>query len=472
MSGIYKAGVIGSVRSSCCSEMLTDARKGYYERFPYDQRSIRSIYYTRQYNVNRLTQVRLPSFPFSSLLMPSQLTNPDILISHDWPQSIERQGNLKALLKLRPGFRTSVDADTLGSPPSMLLLKSLKPKWWFAGNMHVRFEAEVNYARDTERTQRGEQNQKSGVGKEKEIQDNERTTKILALIPILTSLPTLPSLANLHSFLPAGNRLPPSSSPVQLTFDPEWLAITRAFHPFLSLEHAQVPFPREAEAERFLRYAREWVGRNVFQVPEGRDQSLPISQPSYQAQGQEDGGGKQLSQAEGGAQHQPQAEGEAPQLNDGTSHPSQSEGRTESPPKYTRKLVEEVQRFVKTAPGVEETPEREWKGQRTFSFSFLRPHLCRLCVSLSICMLFLKNFSMLFYQIVRASLSTYTLFSSFSLVFALFPTFIPVFFSPARIPRHMVSAFCRVSIWLFPSPFPFLMTSFLFELPLHFFLPS
>ena len=42
--------------------------------------------------------------------------------------------------------------------------------------MHVRFEAEVKHACDTEGTQ-GER----GVGKEKEIQDNERTTKFLAL---------------------------------------------------------------------------------------------------------------------------------------------------------------------------------------------------------------------------------------------------------------------------------------------------
>ena len=169
--GYIKGAIIDSVcssLSSCYSEKLADARKGYYERLPYDQGSMRSIYHTRQYNVNRLAQVRPASFPLSSLLIPSQLTNPDIFLSHDWPQSIERHGNLKAPLKLRPGFRASVDADTLGSPPLMMLLKRLKPKWWFAGHLHVRFEAEVKHARDAEETQRG-------------IQDNERTTKFLAL---------------------------------------------------------------------------------------------------------------------------------------------------------------------------------------------------------------------------------------------------------------------------------------------------
>ena len=217
MSGIYKAGDyrLGMFSFFLLSEKPVDERKGYYERLPYNQRSMRSIYHTRQYNVNRLAQVRLPSFPFLLLLMPSQLTNPDIFLSHDWPQSIERHGNLRALLKLKPGFRASVHADTLGSPPLMMLLKTLKPKWWFAGHIHVRFQAEVKHARDTQGTQRGKQVQEAGLGKEKEVQDNERTTRFLALdkclpgrdfleVPILSHF----SPPLLTSFFLAGNRLP------------------------------------------------------------------------------------------------------------------------------------------------------------------------------------------------------------------------------------------------------------------------
>ncbi|KIJ95646.1 hypothetical protein K443DRAFT_682865 [Laccaria amethystina LaAM-08-1] len=345
MSGIYKAG---------------DYRLGYYERLPYDQRSMRSIYHTRQYNVNRLVH----------------LTNPDIFLSHDWPQSIEHHGNLKTLLKLRPGFRASVNADTLGSPPLMMLLKRLKPKWWFAGHMHVRFEAEVKHARDAEGTQRGErgkQNQMAGVGKEKEIQDDKQTTKFLALDKCLPGRDFLEVID-----FPTASSYP---SPAQLTFDPEWLAITRAFHPFLSLEHAQVPFPREAEAERMVRDAREWVGRNVFQVPEGQDQPLPVSQPPRHAQGQGDGRTKQLPRTDGGARRRPQGEGEAKPPHDGTSHQSQSDGRPEPPLKCRPKLVEEIQRFVKTAAGVEETPEREWKAQPS---TYTNPQTAAFCEMLDI----------------------------------------------------------------------------------------
>ncbi|EDR00833.1 uncharacterized protein LACBIDRAFT_312833 [Laccaria bicolor S238N-H82] len=81
--------------------------------------------------------------------------------------------NLKALFKLRPGFRASVDADTLGSSPLMTLCD--------VGHMHVMFEAEVKHARTdaqgTQKGERGKRNQKAGIGKEKDIQDNQRTTK-------------------------------------------------------------------------------------------------------------------------------------------------------------------------------------------------------------------------------------------------------------------------------------------------------
>ena len=140
--------------------------------------------------------------------------------------------------------------------------------------------------------------------------------------------------------------------------------------------------------------------RNVFQVPEGRDQQrLHVSKPPHLAQ---DDVVKQLLQTDDRAEREPQAEGKA-------NPPSQSDGRTESPPKYRPKLVEEVQRFVKTAPGVEETPEREWKAQRTFSFSSSFLSTC-LGFVLPVFLHFSRS-----YQLVRASLSTLTHFSLFSL---------------------------------------------------------
>lgn len=52
-------------------------------------------------------------------------------------------------------------------------------------------------------------------------------------------------------------------TPPVLSFDPEWLAISRAFHPWLSTTRAQRAFPQEAEARKMVAKELEWVMRNV-----------------------------------------------------------------------------------------------------------------------------------------------------------------------------------------------------------------
>lgn len=75
----------------------------------------------------------------------SQLSSPDIFLSHDWPQYIERHGDTQGLLRRKPFFRQDVQTGNLGSPPLMGLLRTLKPKWWFSAHLHVRFQATVQH---------------------------------------------------------------------------------------------------------------------------------------------------------------------------------------------------------------------------------------------------------------------------------------------------------------------------------------
>ncbi|KAJ6591369.1 lariat debranching enzyme, C-terminal domain-containing protein [Mycena sp. CBHHK59/15] len=56
---------------------------------------------------------------------------------------------------------------------------------------------------------------------------------------------------------------PPPHPYPQLTYDPEWLAISRAFHPFLSLSHGQRAFPPEEAARALVAEARAWIAENV-----------------------------------------------------------------------------------------------------------------------------------------------------------------------------------------------------------------
>ena len=54
-----------------------------------------------------------------------------------------------------------------------------------------------------------------------------------------------------------------------LSFDPEWLAINRAFHPWLSTTRHQPSFPEEAEARAMVSKELEWVIHNVKQDERG-----------------------------------------------------------------------------------------------------------------------------------------------------------------------------------------------------------
>jgi lariat debranching enzyme len=55
----------------------------------------------------------------------------------------------------------------------------------------------------------------------------------------------------------------------RLTYDPEWLAITRAFHPYLSTDYQQRPFPDERQARQMVEQELEWVRRNVGKGGDG-----------------------------------------------------------------------------------------------------------------------------------------------------------------------------------------------------------
>lgn len=49
----------------------------------------------------------------------------------------------------------------------------------------------------------------------------------------------------------------------KLTFDPEWLAITRAFHPYMSTRRRQADYPDEATARASVAEEMKWVKSNV-----------------------------------------------------------------------------------------------------------------------------------------------------------------------------------------------------------------
>ncbi|KAJ2008638.1 lariat debranching enzyme [Coemansia sp. RSA 2322] len=110
-----------------------DYAKGHYERPPFRGPERSSMHHVRSYEAFKMLQIR------NSL---------DIVVSHDWPQFIERYGNTAELLRQKPFFEDEVKQGNLGSPVNAMLLEHLRPAWWFSAHMHLRFQAEVG-AQDT-----------------------------------------------------------------------------------------------------------------------------------------------------------------------------------------------------------------------------------------------------------------------------------------------------------------------------------
>ncbi|CAG8499496.1 7428_t:CDS:10 [Scutellospora calospora] len=111
LSGIYKQ---------------RDYGLGHFETFPYTNDTIRSIYHVRRYEMFKLNMIRQPI---------------DIFLSHDWPENITRFGNENRLKQIKRGLAPDIEKVRLGNPYCELLLYKLKPRYWFAAHLHVKFAA-------------------------------------------------------------------------------------------------------------------------------------------------------------------------------------------------------------------------------------------------------------------------------------------------------------------------------------------
>eukprot|EP00698_Gefionella_okellyi_P023284 TRINITY_DN7907_c0_g1_i1.p1 TRINITY_DN7907_c0_g1~~TRINITY_DN7907_c0_g1_i1.p1 ORF type:complete len:347 (+),score=59.07 TRINITY_DN7907_c0_g1_i1:196-1236(+) len=208
-----QAGVVnfGGVRIAGLSGIFKDHDylKGHFERPPYSDGTMRSTYHVREYEVFKL----------------KQLTGKiDIMLSHDWPSGIAHYGNTDQLLRIKSFLAEEVHSNTLGSLPGAELLFGLKPNYWFAAHLHVKFAAAVPH----------------GDGS---------CTKFLALDKCLPG----------HDFLQVIEI--PTTGPLELQFDREWLAITRLTQPLFNSHRMQVPATRSDWHVTSEELA--WIDQNV-----------------------------------------------------------------------------------------------------------------------------------------------------------------------------------------------------------------
>lgn len=293
LSGIYKSG---------------DYLKSHYERLPYDPGTMRSVYHVRAYDVFKLFQVteRL-----------------DIGLSHDWPQGIEHNGDTNWLVNKKPHFRADIKSGQLGSPPARSLLYKLKPTYWFSAHLHIKFAAIVRHGRDVEAVESNVKSEKveelptkvenpdavdldvSDEGETEEAQggpankneeeiDLDIDDDVIEPPPKRTKSTPSPALTapcdtdatkppSVTYFLALDKCLPKRSflqileidtpeppipqSRTTLRYDPEWLAITRAFNPYLGTSTTTEyipPLPRDPiKVREMIDTERVWVTNNV-----------------------------------------------------------------------------------------------------------------------------------------------------------------------------------------------------------------
>ena len=104
--------------------------KPHFERLPYNQDDVKSIYHVREFDVRKLLQIR---------------TQVDIGISHDWPRGVEWMGDWKALFARKDLFEADARAGTLGSLAAKYVMDRLRPSYWFSAHLHCKFSAIVKY---------------------------------------------------------------------------------------------------------------------------------------------------------------------------------------------------------------------------------------------------------------------------------------------------------------------------------------
>eukprot|EP00877_Chromochloris_zofingiensis_P005941 jgi/Chrzof1/15/Cz01g00160.t1 len=190
-------------------------RMGHFERPPYDHSALRSAYHVRELEVYRLMQLQ---------------QHVDMFVSHDWPQHITKHGDHHRLFKKKPCFKKEAERGELGSPANHQLLTTLRPSYWFAAHLHVKFPAVVQH----------------------NLISHERRTPSAAqaAVPGITSSS---SPSGVTKFLALDKPLPGRDflqiieldvkGPLEFQYDEEWLAVLRSTHSVMSLERKAKMLP-------------------------------------------------------------------------------------------------------------------------------------------------------------------------------------------------------------------------------------
>lgn len=256
---------------------------GHFESQPFDNNTMRSVYHIRELEVFQLSHVQqIDKSPLN------------VFLSHDWPRGIEQHGNISQLLRRKPFFEQEVRTNSLGSPAGEYLMYQLRPRYWFAAHLHVKFAAIVVHPDQASST--AHQTGSKDTHTANRIEDREQhvatkslpqpaITKFLALDKCLPrrefmQVLDLPSSWNAAKPLAVNLQKGDSSEqmsdttqdssqssdenmiePPKVMFDLEWLAILRATHHLASSNKFAPRVPQEEM--KIEREDIEWVKKRL-----------------------------------------------------------------------------------------------------------------------------------------------------------------------------------------------------------------
>ena len=147
---------------------------------------------------------------------------------------------------------TQISRGDLGSPPAMDLLKLLKPTYWFAAHLHVKFPA--LYPHDNK-----------GQSSSDILQGHRNEQKFTKFLSLDKCLPR-------RSFLQVID-VPVSAEiemPYQLSFDPEWLAILRSTEYLMSYTNGYWSPPAGGVRWAFIRNHMTCIRLDASLITSGR----------------------------------------------------------------------------------------------------------------------------------------------------------------------------------------------------------
>lgn len=184
-----------------------DYKKGHFEAPPYDRSTQRSTYHIRDFDIARMLQVT---------------PEPDIFVSHDWPQGIYHHGNVQQLIRKKSFLAQEIRDNSLGSPPLRTVLETIRPKYWFSAHLHVKFPAVYKHEKYQEE-------------KECPVIDPLAASNPDELAACITKFLALDKCLPRRQFLQVIDV--PATGPKVLEYDPEWLALVKKANSSMSLTH-------------------------------------------------------------------------------------------------------------------------------------------------------------------------------------------------------------------------------------------